>query len=361
MRILHIYKAYAPVIGGIENHIRILAEAQVNAGHEVTVLACGGRLFTSHRQLHGVTVIDAGRFFEAASMPVALSPFYLAARLRPDIMHVHSPYPLGEMAALIGKQDARLVVTYHSDIVRQKFALKFYQPLLRRFLRSADRIIATSPRYIDSSPFLNPLRDHCAVVPLGVDIHRFRPSEKSPESPPAALFVGRLRYYKGLETLFRALANVPHLKVSVVGDGPMKVAWSALTAKLGLTDRVTFIGQVSDRELPSVYHQFHFFVLPANARSEAFGTVLLEAMASGLPCISTEVGTGTSWVVEDGVTGLVVPPDNPSRLSKAMQLLTDDHTLRLQMGLAARDRTESQFSEQRMVEGVMAVYEALLP
>ena len=132
-----------------------------------------------------------------------------------------------------------------------------------------------------------------------------------------------------------------------------------MAQELQITDRVEFLGEVDDEELPGIYRQAHLFVLPANARAEAFGTVLLEAMASGLPCVTTEVGTGTSWVVQDGVTGRVVPPHDPEALAKAIESLRD-RSVRLEMGKAARERVERLFTQERMIRDVEAVYEGLI-
>jgi glycosyltransferase involved in cell wall biosynthesis len=117
---------------------------------------------------------------------------------------------------------------------------------------------------------------------------------------------------------------------------------------------------VEDDALPGVYRQASVFVLPANARAEAFGTVLLEAMASGLPCVTTELGTGTSWVVQDGLTGLVVPPNDPAALAVAIGRILADPNLARQMGQAGRERVEREFTESVMVNAVMAVYRELL-
>ncbi|MGQ9466379.1 MAG: glycosyltransferase [Anaerolineae bacterium] len=356
MFILHLYKDYPPVLGGIENHIQVLAEAQVRAGHRVTVLVCDLGPRTTVREENGVTVVRAGRLATAASMPLSLSQPLHLARLRPDIVHVHSPYPLGELANLLLGRARATVITHHSDVVRQRGWLRLYGPLWRRVLARADRIIATSPRYIETSPWLGPVREKCVVVPLGVDHRRFAPPPAPYDGPPTLLFVGKLRYYKGVDTLLEALTELPGVYLEMVGEGPMGGEWAALAARLGLADRVRFRGEVPEADLPHWYHRAHLFVLPANARAEAFGTVLLEAMASGLPCITTEVGSGTSWVVQDGVTGRVVPPRDPRALAAAIRQLLDDPDRRADMGRAGRARVEADFTQERMIARVEAIY-----
>lgn len=360
MNILHLYKDYYPVLGGIENYIKVLAEAQAAAGYQVTVLVCHPGRRTRTETRNGVKVIKAGRLTTAASMPLSLSQPLVLARLRPDIVHIQSPYPLGEVANwLIGHAKAT-IITHHSDVVRQKRILSFYGPLLRRVLRAADCIIASSPRYIETSPWLRPVREKCVVVPLGVDVMRFTPAHQRHAGPLALLFVGRLRYYKGLDTLLRALTHVLEARLTIVGEGPMREKWEALSRALGLADRVVFVGEVEDADLSGWYQQADLFVLPANARAEAFGTVLLEAMASGLPCITTEVGTGTSWVVQNGVTGLVVPPRNPEALAGAIRQLLTDPDARWRMGQRGQQRVRQEFSQQRMVQSVMDLYQEIL-
>ncbi len=386
MRILHIYKDYYPVLGGIENHVRVLAEAQVRAGHHVTVLVAARGPRTLIEEMSGVQVIKAGRLATVASAPLSLSLPAIVARLRPDITHLHFPYPLGEAAHTLLGRARRTVITYHSDIVRQQGLLRFYRPLLWRVLAKADRIIATSPNYIATSPYLQRFADKCVVIPLGIDADRFsapdpaqvaafrnripisadecRSSKEgiSAKQPPSALllFVGRLRYYKGLDDLLRALTQVPaHLLVG--GSGPMEQPWRALAQQLGVAERVHFLGDVPDELLPSLYHAADIFVLPANARAEAFGTVLLEAMAAGLPAISTEVGTGTSYVNRHGETGLVVPPCEPGALARAINLLLSDTDLRRRLGEQARMRARRpEFSQAHMVQQVLELYHELL-
>ncbi len=364
MRVLHIYKDYYPVLGGIENHMKVLAEAQASAGHEVTALVCDPSFRTRIEQIERVNVVKTGRLATMASMPLSLRQPLALFRQRPDIAHIHSPYPLGEAANwLVGRARAT-VTTHHSDIVRQKGWLRLYGPVFRRVLRAVDKIIATSPRYIETSPWLGPLSDKCTVIPLAVDVRRFTPRStsvgRSPGRQLTLLLVGRLRYYKGLDTLLCALVDLPDLRLQVVGDGPMQTPWETLATELGVADRVTFRGRVGDEDLPECYRQADIFVLPANARAEAFGTVLLEAMACGLPCITTEVGSGTSWVVEDGVTGLVVPPRDPEALATAIRSLLDAPDKMSEMGKAGRNRVEAEFTTDKMVARVQAVYDEVL-
>lgn len=360
LQIVHLYKDYFPVLGGIENHMRVLAEAQAASGHDVTVLVCDPTARSRSEAVGGARIIRAGRLATVASMPVSFAQPLALAQMRPDIIHVQSPYPLGEAANwLVGRAKAT-VISYQSDVVRQKGWLRLYGPVLRRVLRAADRIIVSNGRYLESSPWLAPVRGKCAVVPLSVDHHRFSPPSEPFDGPPTLLFVGRLRYYKGVDTLIRALTHLPDVALNVAGTGPMMAAWKSLAAGLGLSGRVRFLGDVSDADLPALYQQAHCFVLPANARSEAFGKVLLEAMASGLPCITTELGTGTSWVVQHGVTGIVVAPRDEGAMADAVLQVLSDPVHRSQMGRAGRARVEAQFTQARMIEGVETVYRQAL-
>lgn len=373
MRILHIYKDYFPILGGIENHIRLLAEASAKRGHEVTALVTSLDRVTRSETLNAVKLVKTARWLNISSAPLSPAMFSRARTLgrEADIVHLHFPYPLGEMAHLFSNTSAKTVITYHSDIVRQKFLLILYRPFLWRILRRADRIIATSPRYIDTSPFISRFREKCSVVPLGIDVNRFAHVDgvkvqalrtKLQKNPDSLLLLGlgRLRYYKGFDTMIRALQSLHSMQFVLVGSGPMENEWRQLAQSLGVSDRVTFAGEVSDADLASYYQAADLFVLPANARAEAFGAVLAEAMAAGLPCVTTEVGSGTSWVVQDGVTGTVVPPRDPRALAEAIERILGDGDTRSKMSHAAAQRARHKFDEQMMIERVLDIYRSLL-
>jgi rhamnosyl/mannosyltransferase len=367
--ILHIYKDYAPVLGGIENHVRLVAEAQAAAGHNVAVLVTGPHLGTRVVQRNGVRVIYAGRLATVASTPLSVALALQLRRERPEIAHLHYPYPMGDVAYALCGRAKRTVITYHSDVVRQKALLKLYAPVLRRSLARAHAILATSPRYVETSPFLAPIAARCTIVPLGVDPRRYaapdpasRAAIRARYDRPVLLFVGKLRYYKGVDFLIRAMAAVPGAVAVLVGGGSdTRVAeLQTLIASLGLNDQVRLVGEQSEAELLALYQAADVFVLPSIERSEAFGMVQLEAMAAGLPVVSCDVGTGVAWVNQHESTGLVVPPRNPQALAAAINRLLADPALRREMGVAGRERVARHFTQAQMLAAIEAVYRNVL-
>ncbi|MBC8449719.1 MAG: glycosyltransferase [Chloroflexi bacterium] len=367
MNILHVYKDYHPVLGGIENHIKWLAEAQAERGHEVTVLVTSLDRHSSECFENGVRVIRAARLAHVASTPLSLSFPRLLRSQRPDIAHLHFPYPVGELSQWLLGRARKTVITYHSDVVRQQTILRFYRPLLGRVLRHADLIIPTSPQYMESSPYLRPWREKCRVVPLGIPLGPFLADHQQEAvalrreyGQPLLLCVGALRYYKGLQYLIQALPQIPRANLVIVGRGPLRAEWENIAQQQGVAKRVHFAGQVDRETLPVYYQACDLFVLPACMRSEAFGLAQVEAMASGKPVVGTELGTGTSFVNQHGETGLVVPPRDPDALAAAINELLADGERRQAMGRAARARAAAEFSLPVMVERVLAAYEEAL-
>ena len=364
MRLLLLYKDYPPVIGGIENHLRFLAEGLAERGHAVTVLVSGATRRTQVAEEGGVRVIRAGRLATLASTPLSPALPLLLARARPDLIHLHHPFPPGDLATLIAAPSVPLVVTYHSDIVRQRRLARTLAPLFRRTLRRAARIVASSPAYIRTSPLLAPLASRCRVVPFGAPLDRFATADPERVAAlrarfpgPLVLFVGRLRYYKGADRLVRAMAHVPARAVFVGGDATVRRAdLEALAAALGLAERVHFVGEQSEEALRAWYHAATVFALPAVERSEAFGIAQVEAQAAGLPVVTTEVGTGTSYVTLHGRTGFVAPPDDVPALARALRVLIANPELARALGAAGRARAEREFSLERMLDRLEAVY-----
>jgi rhamnosyl/mannosyltransferase len=289
-----------------------------------------------------------------------------AAQLAPDVINLHMPYPPGDLVARGVQGRPPLVVTYHSDIVRQQRLLRIYRPVLEATLAAAARIIVTSGAYRDSSQFLRPHHDRCRVVPLAVDAGRFATfdpvllAELRSELPgPLILSVGVLRYYKGLHILLQAMQGLEATLI-VVGGGPEAPRLRAQAAELGIVHQVHFAGRVENTDLPSYYQAADLFVLASHLRAEAFGIVLLEAMAAGLPLVTTELGTGTSEVNRHGHTGFVVAPNDPRVLTRALSVLLADQRLREYFGQNGRRLAVEVYAPAKMAERTAAVYREAL-
>jgi len=360
VRVVHVYKDIYPVLGGMENFVRLLCRELLRQPDiEPAILVTSPDRRSSAGRLDGVPVLRAARLATVASTPISLRLGYELRRMRPDLVHLHFPYPVGEISALLAVPDVPTVITYQSDVVRQRTLLRLYGPLLKLVLRRAARIMPTSPAYLESSPWLVPVRDRCTIVPLGIDLAPFTAVQPRGDGH-TLLFVGRFRYYKGLRYLIEALALLPEARLVLVGGGPSEAELRRQAEALGLSRRITFASADDDAALAAHYAAADVFVLPACARSEAFGLVLAEAAASGLPSVSTELGTGTSYVNLDRVTGLVVPPADAAALAAACRTLLGDAALRARYGAAARARATELFDIRRVGVEVASIYREVL-
>ena len=366
LKVLQVYKDYyPPVFGGIEQHLSLLCRTIRSYCNVRVLVSAGGELRTYREVVDGVEVTRVGEVARVASAPISPTmPFHLA-HMKSDIYHFHFPNPTGDVSYWLSGAKGKIVVTYHSDIVRQSTILPLYRPFLHRLLDRADAILATSPQYVESSEYLRPFKDKCDIVPPGIDLRRFETSPQIEERAvawraemkvPFVLFVGRLRYYKGLEVLLRAAPSL-RAPVAIVGDGPYENILKMIHRELGLGDRVRFLGSLPDFDLRALYRAARVSVLPSTVRSEALGLAMIEAMASGTPVVSTELGTGTSFVNLEGETGLSVAPNDPDALAAALNRLIQDDELASRMGAAARVRAHAEFSHTVMAKRVLRVYE----
>jgi rhamnosyl/mannosyltransferase len=258
-------------------------------------------------------------------------------------------------------------MTYHSDVVRQRFLGWVYAPLMRRMLDSMRAIVATSESYIRTSPVLSDPRIAAKVqaIPLAIvedsypkegDDGVFARIGLNPDTP-YFLFIGVLRYYKGLHFLVEAAARVA-APVVIAGSGPEGASLRQMARRLGARN-LLLAGQVSLEEKVSLLRRARALVLPSHVRSEAFGVVLVEGAMYARPLISCEIGTGTSFVNADGETGMVIPPQNPAALASAMQRVLEDDVLASRMGLAARARYEALFSAEPLGRAYSGLYRAV--
>ena len=362
-RVLHLGKFYPPHKGGMETHLQDLCE-RLQGKIETEVVVAGETSKTFAETVNGVQVTRMGTLFDFKAAPVCPDLMRLVRRSTADIVHLHVPNPTGVVAQLADSIKRPLVVTYHSDIIRQKILGSAFQPILDRCLRRAAAIIVTSPNYIESSPVLSRFRDRCRVIPLCVATEKFRRVDEAAVSKIQQEFgarivlgVGRLIYYKGFEHLIRAMKNVDS-RLLLIGDGPLRQSLEEEARSMGVADKVTFVGEV-DNVVPYL-QAASVFVLSSVARSEAFGIVQLEAMACGKPVVNTSLRSGVPYVSVDGLTGITVPPSDSDALAAAINQLLDDDVLREKLGAAGRSRVEAEFSADLMAERTLNLYKEIL-
>jgi glycosyltransferase involved in cell wall biosynthesis len=368
MRVLHFCKTYFPdSVGGIEQVIRQMCVSTGRLGVSNQVLSLSRERDLEPIRFEGHTVHRAHLDFELASNGVSLAAIGKLARLARDVdvVHYHFPWPFTDMAHFLARVDKPAVLTYHSDIVRQKTLLRLYQPLMHRFLGSVDSIVATSPNYLASSTVLDRYRDKTRVIAFGLDKASYPAPDparlahwRAVAGPRFFLFVGVLRYYKGLHILLDAVAGTDY-PVVIVGAGPIENELKAHAARLGL-NKVMFVGKLDEADKVALLELCYAVAFPSHLRSEAFGISLLEGAMFGKPMISSEIGTGTTYINVHGETGLVVPPSDPQALRAAMTALWNDPRMAAEMGRRAEARYWRLFTSEQMAQGYTQLYQELV-
>jgi len=365
LKILQVGKYYPPHMGGIETHLRALC-GELRKSTDLRVVVSSDNREGSQEVLDGVSVCRVPTRLTLASTPLCPGMISQLRESSADLMHIHLPNPTAVFAYLVSGHRGRLVVTYHSDTVRQRFLGAAFEPFLHAALRRSSAIIATSPDYKRTSPVLSVHSDRCHVIPYGIALEQFRRRDSEEVARLRRQFgdrlvisVGRLVYYKGFEYLIRAMSKVRG-KLLIIGDGPLRKELHDLTAELRLNDKVFFTGELQNDQAVPYYQAADVFALASVARSEAFGIVQIEAMASGLPVVNTRLDSGVPFVSIHEQTGLTVSPRDSDALAGALNRILDDHDLRTSLGIAARLRAEQEFGLDSMVSRTMALYESVM-
>lgn len=370
MRILELGKFYSPERGGIETLLKVWSEGFVAAGDEVRCVVAHRHWRTLREVVETVPVWRLGSFGMAFS--TSLSPAYpFSTRRWPaDVIHAHAPNPLADLAILGAPRRTPVVLSWHSDVIRQKALMRIYAPIQRAVLRRADVVVVATPNHHRYSPWLNEVSSKVRVIPFGLRLDRFR---KTPAVEASAsrwrelaqgrrvfLNIGRLVGYKGQRHAIEALARLPDGVLWIAGTGPLEAELRGLAGGLGVLDRVRFLGDVADADLPGLLHACDAFVFPSITPNEAFGLVLVEAMACGKPLVACDLPSGVPCVCRDGVNGLIVPPRDSEGLAAAMRSLLDMEELRGRLGRTGEFLAHSEYSAPVMVGRYKALFEELV-
>lgn len=367
MKILQVNKLYYPWVGGVEKIVQQLAEGLDGENDlEIEVLACRSKGIRKTKKINEVKVYQASSFGIVWGLPISFDFLWLFKKLSKniDIIDFHHPFPLGDLVIFLFRPKAKLIVHYHSDIVRQKILEVFFRPLIFRTLKKAKKIIVSNPNLIKSSIYLQKFQKKCEVIPFGVDLSKFQKFDAGEVKKikekygDFVLFVGRLNYYKGVKFLVKAMKEV-NANLVIIGQGPEKNNLELKIKELDLEDKVFFLPPQKEKELINFYQAAKIFILPSIFKSEAFGIVLIEAMACGKPIISTELGTGTSWVNINEETGFVVQPRDSEALAVAINKILENKNLEQKFSENARKRVEQEFSLEKMLREIEKIYKSL--
>jgi len=367
MRILHFFKTYWPdTFGGVERSIAAICCGAEKHGFRSTVLSLSARPEANTVLFNGHFSYKAKLDFEFASTGFSRSVFRRFKELsrQADIIHFHFPWPLMDVIHLTSSHGKPSIVTYHSDVVKQRLLSHLYRPLMFRFLHSMDGIVATSPNYLQSSPVLRKFRSKVKVIPIGLDeaaypaANNLRLQDWRAKLPLRFLvFIGVFRYYKGMHVLMDA-AEKSGIHVVLIGNsGTEQYSEQAKRRKI---DNMHFLGSLPDVDKMAILELSSGLVFPSHLRSEAFGLSLVEAAMRGKPMISCEIGTGTSYVNIDGLTGIVIPPSDKDALAAAMTRLLEDDALAKELGRNARERYLTNFTSDRMASSYAGLYRSIL-
>lgn len=368
LKVLHIGKFYYPYRGGIETFLYNLC-TYLKDKIDVEVLAANTNFNTVTEEIDGIRVTRAASAGVFLSTPICPSFLEYIRLSDADIIHIHSPNPMAEMAYLLSGYGKRAVVSYHSDILRQKITGALYTPFQKRLLRQVNRIVAATPNHIKYSPVLAAFREKSVVIPYGIDLSRYEMTDNIKEKVSEIkniyggrhiiLFVGRLIYYKGVEYLIQAMHDVEAVLL-IVGSGNEEAKLKNLAFNLGISEKCIFLGEVTDEYLVSLYHSCDTMVLSSIERTEAFGIVQIEAFACGKPVISTNLKTGVPYVNQNGKTGLVVEPRSHRAISNAIKILLSNEDMRNEMGRSGKLRAEEEFSINKMGEKYLKLYNEIM-
>jgi len=368
LKILHFYRtSFSDTHGGTEVFMHQLALAGQKLGIDAEVLSLSRDGFSGSDGSLGYTVHRVPRQFEIASNSFSLGAFAKFSELaeKADIVHYHFPWPFMDLVHFVTRIKKPSIVTYHSDIIRQKKLLTLYRPLMNQFLSSVDRIVSTSENYFRTSENLQKFKSKVSIIPIGIDDAAYNPVEsknldywRGKFGSKFFLFVGVLRYYKGLHLLLEA-ARETNWPVVIVGAGPIEAELRKVIEKQKINN-IHLVGFVSDEDKNALYSLSRAVVFPSYLRSEAFGITLVEGAMHGKPLISSEIGTGTSFVNRHNETGFVVQADDAQSLKNAMNELWNNDELCERLGRNARKNYEDIFTAEQMAKSYLTLYQEVI-
>jgi glycosyltransferase involved in cell wall biosynthesis len=365
MKILHVGKYYPPHMGGTEIYNQQLVRAQ-STSCDVTVVVANDIRRTVYEEMDNAKLIRLSSLGVIKSMPVTVGLPRILRTHPADIVHMHMPHPAASLSYLVSGHRGKLILTHHADTVGRKLLRKLTDPLTYETMRRASRIIVTSQRYLETSEELVDFRHKCTTIPLGVDASVF--SEDHAEEVRSfqtsfgsrlLVCLGRLVPFKGFQYAIESMQYVD-ASLLIVGEGPMLEELKNLAMAHGVDSKVHFLGPLPNERIPGLLKSAKVVLFPSVRRTESFGYVQLEAMASGVPVINTSIDSGSASISLHGITGFTVPPHDSAALASRISELLEDDSLRQRFGAAGVQRVRENFTLESMAKQTMTVYQHAL-
>jgi len=370
MKILQVGKFY-PIRGGVEKVMYDLTLGLSQRG-----VACD--MLCATTEDHEGGTIELNAFAKLFVIPTKLS--LAATKLAPgmisrlrkiakkyDIIHVHHPDPMASLALFLSGYKGKVVLHWHSDILKQKTLLRLYSPLQSWLIKRADVIVGTTPVYVEQSPFLQKYQHKIDYIPIGIppirsDSTNVNRIKERYAGKKIVFSLGRLVEYKGFEYLIKAANYLSDDYVVLIGGkGPLHDDLTQLIQDHNLTQKVELLGFLSDEEVPDYFRASDLFCMSSILKTEAFGIVQLEAMASGKPIVSTNIpNSGVSWVNQNEISGLTVPIEDASAIANAIQLILSNDEYYERLSIGSLTRYQSLFTLDNMVDKSLQIYNQIL-
>ena len=372
MKILQLGKFYPPSTGGIQTVMYDITEV-LNNNDVICDVLCSNKNFTYKEEyINNYKVMRTKTFGVYFSTSITLQMIFKLKKIikQYDIIHVHLPDPMANLALFFANLEGKkIILHWHSDIIKQKYLLKLYEPLQSWMMKKADKIIATTPKYIEESKYLQKYKDKCAPIPIGIDenklisnANKVNKIKEKYKDKKIIFSLGRLVYYKGFEYLIKSAKYLTNDYIILIGGaGPLKYKLNTIIIENGLENKVKLLGRIEDEELGNYYEASHIFCLPSIVKSEAFGIVQIEAMSFGIPIVATRVdGSGVDWVNEDKISGINVEIQNPEALASAFNDISNDKIKYEKYCINAKERFQNLFLRKEMVNNIIHLYKEVL-
>ena len=369
MKILHIGKYYPPYFGGIEKVNFDCVEGLNKKGHHVDVF-CFNDKFKTEIEEGDYKIYRMSRIIQKFSTPISFSFFFKLRKVvnNYDIVHLHLPNPVAAILYQLSGFKGKLVLHWHSDIVKQKLLKLVYGPFQRILLKRAKAILVTTPNYLEGSEDLCDFKSKSYILPIGIDHNELPKNEpfynqllEEYKGKKVIFSLGRLTYYKGFDYLIKAANFIDDDTVIIIGgDGELKNVLKELIARNNLESKVKLLGKIPFEEISSYFRRADVFCLPSNEKSEAFGVVLIEAMSFGCAIVACAIkGSGVPWVNQDKETGINVKPHDVYDLSDGLKAVLNNEEDRQRYSKNAVSRYEKMFTVDKMVNQLDQIYTSL--